>query len=93
VTAPDVTAPDVTAPDVYRHSAGRRTDRHARQGEEQRNVAAAFALKTFLTKTLPPGFKLQILATQPYYTVSQKNCAPVKQAMSALVANIPNRRS
>ncbi len=47
-------------------------------------------MKTFLTKPLPSGFKLQVLATQPYYTVTQKNCAPKMQVASALVANIPS---
>jgi hypothetical protein len=90
VTAPDVTAPDVTAPDVTAIPPGGELTDTLVKVKNKSNVATSISVKTFLTKPLPSGFKLQVLATQKYYTVTQKNCAPKMQVASALVANIPS---
>src|SRR4029450_2710409 len=93
VTNPDVTNPDVTNPDV--------TNADLVNGSivdvswtvrNNGNAAGSFAVKTFLTKNAPPGFKKQLIAQKIYTTpiTTFADCTIKQETRSQLVTNIVN---
>jgi YVTN family beta-propeller protein len=98
VTNPDVTNPDVTNPDVTNPDV---TNADLVNGSivdvswtvrNNGNAAGSFAVKTFLTKNAPPGFKKQLIVQKIYTTpiTTFADCTIKQETRSQLVSNIVN---
>lgn len=103
-TSPDATSPDATSPDATSFPAMTpdATSPDATSTPptyptvtdtihtftNKGNVAGSFAFKTFATKDLCNGCKLQVLVMKPSLTPTQRGCDFKNQDTSALVTNI-----
>lgn len=107
-TSPDATSPDATSPDATSYPAMTpdATSPDATSTPpiyptvtdtintftNKGNVAGSFAIKTFATKPLCAGCKLQVLVMKPSLTPTQRGCDFKNQDTSALVSNIASLR-
>ena len=86
--SPDPLSPDPLSPDPLSVAPGGVMTDTLVEVRNASNTSAAIAVKTFATRPVPAGSRLQILVVKPYFTTTQKGCDLKTKNASQVVATI-----
>ena len=86
VENPDVENPDVENLDLVNGGLSDTTWTLTNRG----NTAASYSVKLLLNRTLPPGFRSQLIVHRVYQTPAVQGCDLKQQTQNVLLINLPN---